>query len=224
MVYLNANQIYQKLLDENILEVSGKITFNLLDVDVEITTRDVIGNILQNWLEEYFKKNNIEFDVPGNSQEFPDFYLKKENGKSDLLEIKTFDTDRGPNFDIANFESYLSSLKEKPYRLNADYLILGYTMDQQGNISISNIWLKKIWEISAPSNAYPVKIQQKRGMIYNLRPCIWFSKNGQFRPFQNKIEFIEALYQTLKKYPKTSTSADSWLKELKTNSDFEINF
>ena len=53
-------------------------------------------------------------------------------------------------FDIANFESYCKSLSENPERLYADYLIIGYEL-KKAKLTIKDVWLKKIWEISCQS-------------------------------------------------------------------------
>jgi hypothetical protein len=216
---LNAKEIYDILINEDkITEESGKILFSLKDVSIVVMSRDVIGNILQNWFEEWLKKRNIIFGTPKNTQEFPDIHLNTEDRTKDLLEIKAFDLDKGANFDIANFQAYCRSLKENSYRLDADYLIFGYQMDEEGNIKIGQIWLKKIWEIAGSSEAYPLKIQQKQGVIYNIRPSVWYSKGKlKYPAFTSKKDFVMALYGTLLKYPKTKDMSKEWLNEIKIN-------
>ena len=85
---------------------------------------------------------NITFVEMDNTQEFPDFILDPFDRENNLLEVKAFNYDAGPGFDIANFESYCDSVRIKPYRLNADYLIFFYSMNDT-EIKIKNIWLKK---------------------------------------------------------------------------------
>jgi len=214
-----AKELYDLLVNKNKLVGSnGIISFKLSDVSMNVKTKDVVGNIIQGWIGEWMKNEDITFEEPENSQEFPDFFLNPSNKKSDLLEIKTFDTERGANFDIANFEAYCRSLKEHAYRLDADYLIIGYSMDKFGVVKINNIWLKKIWEISGPSDAYPVKVQQKQNMIYNLRPIVWQSQSAtSFKPFKSKKEFVKAIYSTLLIYPKTMNISKNWLNEVSKN-------
>ena len=49
---LTAEQVYEKLLNEDkILEQKGQIKFYLNDVDVVVKQKDVVGNIMQEWLE-----------------------------------------------------------------------------------------------------------------------------------------------------------------------------
>jgi len=216
---INAKELYNLLVKkEKLVEEEGKILFSLKDISIVVMSRAVIGNILQNWLEEYLKKRKIDFGTPKNRQEFPDIYLNTKNSKKDLLEIKAFDLDKGANFDIANFQAYCRSLKENSYRLDADYLILGYRMDEEGNVKIGDIWLKKIWEITGSSGAYPLKIQQKQKVIYNIRPSVWHGKGkSRYPPFKNKRDFVMALYKTLLKYPRTKDESNGWLDEVRLN-------
>lgn len=80
-----------------------------------------------------------------NTQAFPDFLLHKSRNDIGLLEIKTFDSQKSANFDIANFDSYRRSLLSEAYRLDADYLIFAYELDSNGFLTIPKIWLRKIW-------------------------------------------------------------------------------
>ena len=109
-----------------------------------IDTTDTVGNSLQRWLKEWLIKNDIYEHEPENTQEFPDFYLSASNPKDHMLEVKAFNYNATPAFDIANYESYIASVAEKPYRLAADYIILGYVMDNDGTITIKKIWLKEM--------------------------------------------------------------------------------
>ena len=81
-------------------------------------------------------------------QEFPDYYIGQRN---DFLEIKCFDIDRKPSFDVTDFENYYEVLKEGSKlslkHLNCDYLIFAYEMTSSGEILIHDIFLKKIKEI-----------------------------------------------------------------------------
>ncbi len=199
---------------EKLIGAKGEISFTLNNLQVKVNDKNIIGNIIQDWLAQWFRHNSIDFSEASSTQEFPDFYLNGKDLTSGLLEIKAFDTSASANFDIANFESYCSSLVDNPFRINADYLIFGYTL-MNGELCINNIWLKKIWEISGPSAAYPVKVQQKRNMIYNLRPITWYSTVARSaKPFKNKEEFIHALSKTLLQYEKTASASIKWLSQV----------
>ena len=215
-IILSANELYNLLIEKGILNYNGQIRFKLGKTEAIIKTRDTIGNSLQSWLGQWLKDNNIYYNEPDNTQEFPDFYLNPTELKNNMLELKSFNNDATPAFDIANFESYCESLRTKSYRLGADYLIMGYTMEQEtGIITIKNIWLKKIWEIAGSSNNYPLRTQVKRGMIYNIRPIIWYSSSDNCK-FNNCEEFVKAIYLTLKKY-KGDEFAIDWLSDVKKN-------
>lgn len=212
---VNAVQLYEILKKLNLANKSGNITFNLAGISVVIDTTDTVGITLQAWLKQFLINSDIYFSEPHNTQEFPDFYLNPNAPKKNMLEIKAFNYDRTPAFDIANFESYCSSVKEKVFRLDADYLIFGYRMDNSGNITITKIWLKKIWEIAGTSARYPLKTQVKRDMIYNIRPNTDF-KLGRKGPFNSKDDFLKAIYDTLIDY-KGLQFADEWKQVLARN-------
>lgn len=212
---LNATDLYNSLIEQNLDQYKGAITFNLGDVSVKIDTTDTVGITLQAWLKQYMIDNNIFFSEPANTQEFPDFYLDDTEPTKHMLEVKAFNYCATPAFDIANFESYCSSVKEKPYRLDADYLIFGYTMSENGDITINKIWLHKIWQIAGTSKNYALKTQVKRGMIYNIRPNSDFKVN-RAGEFKNKDEFLKAIYETLVAY-KGIDFAKDWKTTLKNN-------
>lgn len=201
-------------LKEEIKGKKGHIYFNMGDVCLKIVETDTVGKTLQEWLREYLKVNNYYFREPKNTQEFPDFFLSSSNTEN-MLEIKSFNYSNSPAFDIANFDSYCANIKEKPYCLYADYLIFGYTMTN-GTISIENLWLKKIWEISGTSARYPLKTQIKKDMIYNIRPNSDF-KNGEDGVFKNENKFLTAVYKTIEKYTQDTQYAQSWKKTLNQN-------
>ena len=214
MVEKTSQEIFTMLLEE-VLEQPGKIIFSLAGIPVVINTTDTVGNSIQSWLKQWMNIKGIYSDEPMNTQEFPDFYLSATNRQEHMLEVKAFNYDASPAFDIANYESYVKSVSEKPYRLGADYLIFGYKMDKDGTIKIKKIWLKKIWEIAGKSTRYALNTQVKKDVIYNIRP------NGKFKrdkdgPFKSKEEFLQAIYETQMKY-RGKDNADKWKETLKTN-------
>ncbi len=143
--------IYNKLInDDMILTKKGRITFSLGNIDIIVKQRDVVGNIMQEWIEGWLKKNNIEYALNNNSQMPPDFYLNPENKTEELMEIKAFNYKAGPGFDIADFRMYEQEIALKPWMLNVTYLIFGYDMSDEGIVTIKKVWIKKVWEISRP--------------------------------------------------------------------------
>lgn len=189
----------------------GKIIFELNNMPVTINTKDSIGHMLQDWIEEWAKINNIYVRPNPSTQEFPDFYLSSVSNDDFLLEIKSFDFNASPNFDIANFETYVRSLLVAPKKLDADYLIFGYSLNN-GVIKIEGLWLKKIWELSTSSAQWALKIQQKQGTIYNIRPVNFTStRNNVAQPFMSKQDFLIAIQSVLNNYTKTQSTHADWL-------------
>lgn len=214
---VSAQQLYKKLVtDYKLVGQKGRITFKLKNISVEIETKDTVGNLIQEWLKEWMKSEKIDFDPNPNSQTFPDIFLDTKNLKKGLLEIKTFDFDRGPGFDLANFDSYCNSLLTNSYRIDSDYLILAYQMTGS-EITIKDVWLKKIWELAGASSTYPLKVQEKKKIIYNIRPIIWFSERSKFVAFKSKEEFLNALNETRYQYPKTHHDNAHWLNKVIKN-------
>lgn len=214
---LTGQQLYNKLVNEyKIIGEKGIINFTLKDLTISIETKDTIGNLLQEWLKAWMTREKIEFEENTNSQTFPDFLLDKNDHKKGLLEVKSFDWDRGPGFDLANFDSYCNSLLDNAYRIDSDYLILAYQM-KGSELSIKDIWLKKIWELACPSSTYPIKVQEKKQVIYNLRPSTWYSERTKFKPFSSKEEFLSALNETRYQYPQTRHTNGHWLQKVLKN-------
>jgi len=214
---VSANELYRKLIEDyQIIGQKAIINFTLKDLTVSIESKDSVGNLIQDWLVHWMKRETISFEENPSSQTFPDIFLNVEDKKSDLLEIKTFDWERGAGFDLANFESYCGSLLTNAYRLDSDYLIIAYKMDK-AQITIENVWLKKIWELSGGSGTYPIKVQEKKQVIYNLRPISWYSERSTFKSFESKEAFLKALNETRYQYSKTHHDNSHWLKKVLKN-------
>ena len=81
-------------------------------------------------------------------------------------------------------------------------------------LRIENVWLKKVWEISSPSEPNHIKIQTKRGQIYNLRPCSWYARNPTYQPFSSRLDFVTALYNTQQNYPQCNAYKTDWLRKV----------
>ena len=211
------SQLYEKLVyDYHLVGQKGKISFALKDITVEIETKDTVGNLIQEWLKAWMIANAIEFGNPPNSQDFPDFLLNPDNPKTGLLEVKTFDYAKSANFDVANFMAYRRSVLAHPYRLDSDYLIIGYRM--KGNsLEIADVWLKKVWEITGPSEDWPLKCQVKQGEVVNIRPVKWYNaERTTFKPFNSALEFLNAFDGTQRQWTRTERDAitSTWLRNV----------
>lgn len=206
---LTAQQIFNRLSNvEKITQETGEITFTFGDVSFAIKQRDVVGNIIQEWVKNYFLKNNIDFSENKNTQMPPDFFLDPDNKTKNLLEIKAFNYDAGPGFDIADFNMYQREVAEKPYMLFVDYLIFGYMMNEEtGKISIKHIWLKKVWEITRRMKDWPINLQIKKKVVHKIRPGVFYSKVTGYPMFRSHEDFLAALEETI--YRNSDTHKDA---------------
>ena len=214
---LTAQDIYNKLIQEDkILEVSGCITFDLAQVNIVVKQKDVVGNIIQEWLAGWMKARGIYYQQGENSQMPPDFFLSVDRSVN-LLEVKAFNRLATPAFDIADFKSYYRELLSKPYMLHVDYLIFGYEMTSDGQVIIRDLWIKKVWEITRRMGEWPLNLQIKQGVVQKIRPCTWYStaKRRSFTPFRCLEDFVAAIEETVYRNPDTRHVASTWLVDFK---------
>lgn len=60
LIHITPEELYDKLLtDFNIKSVEGRITFCLGSVGIIVKQKDVVGNIIQEWLEGWLRANNM---------------------------------------------------------------------------------------------------------------------------------------------------------------------
>ena len=209
---MTAQQIYEKLLNEDkILEMNGEIKFLFGNIDIVVKQKDVVGNIIQEWLQGWLNKNGIKYAINQNSQMPPDFFLTPEDKTKDLLEVKAFNRNATPGFDIADFRMYVEEIINRPYMLNADYLIFGYNMDNSGKVTIKNLWLKKVWEITRRMENWALNLQIKQNVVHKIRPGIWYKNSrSKFSVFECLEDFISAIEETVYQNPKTHNEAADW--------------
>lgn len=215
-----AQEVYDLLVNEfKIKSQDGRIYFSLGQVDIVVKQRDVVGNIMQEWLQEWLIKNNILFTTNDNMQMPPDFYLNPSDKTTGMLEVKAFNRSAGPGFDIADFRMYAEELLNKPYVLDVDYLIFGYDMSDEGIVTIKDVWLKKVWKITRRMKDYPINLQVKEKVIHKIRPGIWYTEGPvDFSIFESKEDFICAFEETVFKDPRLrSTIAPTWLEVFNRN-------
>lgn len=204
---INIDKMYQKLRTE-LIGTKGESIFTLNDISVRMKSRDSIGNLLQDWLEEWFTINNIAYSVLPNTQEFPDYIVYFEDDEPLNLEIKSWNYAAGPAFDLANFESYIKRIEEDPQILFAKYLIFGYLISDEGEIIIKELYLKNIWELTGPANKRPLTVQVKKGVIYNIRPKNFTNPNLDF--FETPKSFLEAIRDQMNEYDKEKKDMTKW--------------
>lgn len=209
--FITAQEAIQLLDDANIRNAVGKIEISFDNFSVQLKQRDTVGNALQEWFSAFLTSKDIYYR-PNIGQTFPDFYFSEEDTVS-LCEMKSFYG--SANFDVANYRSYISSIAEKPYRLNSDYIIFKYNMDKEsGEIRIEDYWCKKVWEITGSATDYILKCQRKKGQIYNIRPVQWFSNNTAFPAFGSLERMLNALYKTELSESNNARETNAWLSKV----------
>lgn len=211
---LTAQEVYDKLVNEDgILQLEGQIKFYLGDVNIIVKQRDVVGNIMQEWLQGWLDKRGIEYAPSENTQMPPDFFLNPDDKTKNLLEVKAFNRNRGPGFDIADFRMYEEEIINKPYMLNVDYLIFGYDMNDDGVVTIKDVWLKKVWEITRRMEDWPINLQIKDNVVHKIRPGIWYAEDTartDYTVFESLEDFISAIEEAVFQNPKTHNNAGTW--------------
>lgn len=213
-----AQEVYNKLMvDFGFKDSTGEITFTLKDIAIIVNQNNVVGNILEEWLDKWMTENNIPHKH-NEGQSSPDFWLNLEDENNDWLEIKSFTG--SPNFDIAAYNSFINLILQKPYKLQSSYILIKYR-NEGGKVIIENCWLKKIWEISSPSEKWSIKVQDKKGIIFNIRPSVWYSEKTDYPTFESLEDFLSALEEVIYTYPDTHSKGATWKKDLiKSYKDF----
>lgn len=200
-------QILRMLIQQNIKNSIGIIRFDFAGLSFPVTSKDIVGSVLQEWFEHWLKHNQLVFSKPFNTQEPPDFFL----ADGSHLEVKAFNYAAKPGFDLANFDAYTRSLLIHPERLDANHLIFGYRLVNQ-SITIVDIWVKKIWELAGTSHSHPLSLQVKQGVPVNIRPKDWRRTDGSFG---NRLLFVEALNAALVKFYPQRYPNNVWLDQIK---------
>lgn len=212
---LTAQEIYDKLINEDcILEIEGRITFEFGNVNIVVKQKDVVGNIIQEWVRGWLDKNDIAYAPSENTQMPPDFFLNPDDKTQNLLEVKAFNRSASPGFDIADFRTYQREIIEHPYMLHADYLIFGYDMDENGIVTIRDVWLKKVWEITRRMENWPLNLQVKNNAVHKIRPGVWYSERPRdFLIFNNMEHFLSAVEETVWQNPDTRICSANWKRQ-----------
>jgi type II restriction enzyme len=199
-----ALEIFERLVDEDLPSNPGKIVMSMGGVDFTLRQRDSVGALIQEWFGFWLDARGYQYTMPKNSQEFPDFILQD----GELLEVKTFNTSAGPGFDLAAFGYYVESLETTPQRLDSSYLVFSYTLEN-GLLRVDKIYLKKIWEMTGPSEKNILNLQVKRGFPYNIRPKNFVQQS--IDTFASRKEFLNHLDAAAKKFARPPSHDSSWI-------------
>lgn len=211
MIKLTAEEVYDRLINvDQITKVKGQIRFYLGNVDIIVKQRDVVGNIIQEWLEGWLKKNGVAYAPNPNTQMPPDIFLDPDDKENNLMEVKAFNYKASPGFDIADFNAYQREIINEPYMLFVKYIIFGYTMGEDGYVTINDVWLKNVWEITRPMDKWALNLQVKKDVVHKIRPAKFFGKEGKFRTFRCLEDYLSAIEECVYQNPETHQGAARW--------------
>lgn len=205
-------EVFEKFLSSELIGMHGKLVASLGSTSINVTTKDVMGGVIQDWLYTWMKQSKFDVTPNPNTQMPPDFYL----ADSTPFEVKTFFCKaRKPAFDLANFSAYIRDLLVHPARLDDDHLIFSYDVGSD-YWSIENVWLRKIWEMSGPSPTNHVELQAKQRSAVNLRPKNFVIQSSN--TFKSRNDFVVAISRAMDKfgqYPDGFSSGSAWLEQVK---------
>ena len=212
---VTASEIYDALIyGYEIQKLTGVIKFQLGDVKVSVRRKDVIGGIIQEWLELWLLKFGVNCLPNPQVNMPPDIFLNPKDLTKDWLEVKAFNRNDTPRFSLAYFRTFAEELIKRPWHLDMDYLIFGYVMDEMtGHVKIKDLWLKKIWQITKPMTNWPLTVQFKNAMLNEIRPCRWFADKGELKVFECLEDFLSAFEKTMQKNPETHYDAAHWKRQ-----------
>lgn len=207
-----ADRLYHALQEDfGFGGATGSIQFNLKDYQITVEQNNVVGNILEEWLDKWMTSQGIPH-IHNPKQSSPDFWMNPDNHNDDWLEVKSFTG--SPNFDVAAFRSFINLIIQKPWKLHAKHLLIKYKMEE-GIVTIENVWMKNLWEICCTSERWPVKVQYKNNVIVNIRPSTWYSESAEYPSFECLEDFLAALEETIYRYHDTRTTvAEHWSEQV----------
>lgn len=208
---LNSLEEIYDLAVKKIKGEMGHITISIAGIPKISSSNDIIGNCIQEWIPQWLEDNGLEMEANQYSQQFPDF-IANLDGKEYAMEVKCWNGNNSPAFDLANFDGFYRSVYEDPKMLNAEYLIFSYEPTKHGFV-ISDIYLKNIWEITRPTKKYPINLQVKQGRPYAIRPFPFHKQPST--SFSNRRDFIEAIKASRKMFPLDNMiDPDVWLADI----------
>lgn len=201
----------KELLYKNVYQKQGSIMIYIDAIPQISHSNDIVGNSLQEWLPAWFSDNGLELTPNQHTQAFPDFMAHFKD-KDIPMDIKCWNYEASPAFDIANFDSFYRTTYSDPEKITAKYLVIGYKPNKHGFI-IEYVDLKNIWELLGSTKSKPLNLQVKQGKPYAIRPINFRNKNNSFK---NAQELLLAVKATREIYPNTElqyTSTD-WYKKV----------
>jgi len=205
---MSLEQLHKKAI-ESIKGEKGVITINIGGIPKTSKSNSIIGNCVQEWIPQWLEDNGLKLEPNTHTQSFPDF-TADIGGKKYDMEVKCWNYNNSPAFDISNFDGFYREIYINPAKLYAKYLIFAYKPTTHGFI-IENIYLKNLWEITGKSVKYPIGLQVKQGRPFAIRP-VPFHKFPE-KAFEDVKGFICAIAETRKEFPLDGAiDAELWLK------------
>lgn len=186
-------QVWRLLSEHTLVGSLGQTNFTLANLSIVVTNKDIIGNVIQEWFSRWMQEQGLEVHGGPHTQSWPDFVFYDHMH----LEVKAFDGDAGPNFDVANFDAFIRSVLEHPTRLDTDHIIFEYRLVDE-HILIQDIYLKKIWEITGPSDTNILNIQVKQGQPVNIRPKNF--RSARVSVFADRQSFVHTLGRAVERF------------------------
>lgn len=206
----NIEELYELAINQ-IKGCKGTITITIDGIPKISKSNDIIGNCVQEWIPQWLEDNGLELTGNVHTQQFPDFTANIDGKKYDM-EVKCWNANNSPAFDLANFDGFYREIYKDPRKLNAKYLIFGYKPTTHGFI-IDNIYLKNIWEITAPTKGKPINLQVKQGKPYAIRP-VAFNKKPE-NNFKTRRNFVIAIQNARNQYPiENMIPIKEWLEHI----------
>ena len=98
--------------------------------------------------------------------------------------------------------------------LHVDYLIFGYDMNDEGIVTIKDLWLKKVWQITRRMRDWSINLQVKQNVVHKIRPGVWYStQRGNYPMFRTMEDFLSGIEEAVYQNPKTHNSAATWKRQ-----------
>ena len=98
--------------------------------------------------------------------------------------------------------------------LHTKYIIFGYSMSDDGIVTIKDLWLKNVWEICRSMEGWALNVQYKNKVIHKIRPAKWFGKQSKYPRFESLEHYLSAIEETLFGYHDTHEMSVGWRKKL----------
>jgi len=209
----NIFSLYERLKQDNITEIVFDCCVKAGNQVIILNDNEIINAIFKLWLDKWMTEKHIIHSC-NMTDASPDFYLDPDDKKHSLLEVKAFNRDASPAFDLADFTGYAKAILKEPWELDTKYLIFGYNMSDEGIVTIKDLWIKNVWEISRSSDKWALNVQYKNEQINKIRPATWYANKAKFPLFQSLEHYLSALEQTLVDYPDTRALSIGWRKKM----------